>query len=222
MLNIRAYATERTSNTTEEDLLVLSAAWYRIRKNFSISSNNITSLTDSELASKIEACDRGAALTIQDHYSKKSMMWALKGVALTKFRTDLVEFVHSDRRSFLTDDTLRLVFRLPEFYEYDIAFAAMKTEFTPIPKKLYASRLNLKLFPVKNLNRKLRSTQKHEYWLKDESGYAYRILIDHHNTLKSIWDREFNKEHLHINVKMACMAEQDEVSYFNVSKWEAV
>lgn len=208
-------------NESAEDLLALSVTWHRIRNNREVkaTSPDITSLTDTALFGCVTEEDRVQANVIRDHYSKKLMMWALTEVKLTKFRTDLSTFIQSTGKLF-TDELLPLVFRLPEFYEYDLEFTRMKSAFTTIPEGVQHTKSHVKLFPVKNLNRKLKSGYKHEYWLKDKDGNAYLILIDHLNILKSMWDREFNKEHILINALMTCKLKQDEQTYFKLSKWE--
>lgn len=204
------------TNISSEDLLVLSAAWYRSRTN---NGPNFSSLTDTELSEYVNEEDRKQADVIRDHFSKKIMMWALKGTTLTNFRTDLSAFIHSSGNIF-TNETLPLVFRLPEFYEYDMAFAQMKASFSPVIETgKYAKVPQLKLYPIKNLNRKLKSGYKHEYWLRNQEGHAHLILIDHHNILKSMWDREFKKEHIFVTAPMTCKLEQDDLSYFKLSKW---
>ena len=205
-------------NEASEDLLALSVCWHRIRTSEG-GSPSITSLTDTALFGCVKEEDRVQANVIRDHFSKKIMMWALKEVKLTPFRVDLSSFIHSTGKLF-TDETLPLVFRLPEFYAYDVAFVELKTSFSPIPEHVHHSASHLKLIPVKNLNRKLKSGYKHEYWFKDQDNRAYLILIDHLNVLKSLWNREFLKEHVLINAIMTCKLEQDEVTYFKLAKWQ--
>ena len=203
-------------NEAAEDLLALSHTWYRIRTG-NVSAPEISSLTDPALFGCVKAEDRIAANVIRDYYSKKVMMWALKEVKLTKFRADLSTFIHSTGKLF-TDETLPLVFRLPEFYAYDTEFEEMKKNFTAdiVPK--HFSNTTMTLYPVKNLNRKLRSGHKHEYWFKNVHGQAVLMLIDHHNCCMSLWNREFRKESMIITGTFSQLT-QDDLSYYKVFNW---
>ena len=202
---------------TTEDLLALSVTWHRIRNNPRITSPDIASLSDQALLGCVKAEDRARAEVIRDYYSKKIMLWALHEVKLSKFRTDLSTFIASTDKTY-TEDILPLVFRLPEFYEYDQEFATLKREFNCDQVKWRGGSRQVQLYPVKNTNRKLRSGYKHEYWLKDDHGQAYLILIDHLNCCKSMWDREFKTESITIDGAFFPLT-QDGLPYLKVLKW---
>ena len=131
-VKINPYVKQYKVNESAEDLLALSVAWFRLRKNRTLTPYPmIESLTDENLFKSLTEEDRLMANTIRDYYSKKIMVMALKEIKLTKFREDLSKFIHSDGKLFV-DDMLPLVFRLPEFYEYDTAFADMMRDLTPV------------------------------------------------------------------------------------------
>ena len=77
-----------------EDVLVLSVTWKRLRDE---DRHIAGKLLDSELFAHIKQEDRDKANVIRDYYSKKVMMWKLKGDGkLTSYRNDMNNFVHSN------------------------------------------------------------------------------------------------------------------------------
>lgn len=200
-----------------EDLLALSACWYRIRTEHISVGDGIESLLDQQLAERITPADREFAGRIRDHFSKKIMLWALKGNTLTKFRSDMSEFIHSTGNKF-EYNTLPLVYRLPEFYLYDLEFGALKDKFNknPIPRNGFQT---VKLTPVQYLQRKLKSGNRHEYWFKNDTGVAYLVLVKHDDSCKPLWDREFKKRSMTLACSLFPM-EQDELPYYKVVKWD--
>lgn len=199
------------------DLLVLSATWFRIRKENLQVEEGVSSLTDASLLSFVKAEDYDLANTVRDHFSKKIMLWALKDVALSKFRKDLQAYINSDGITHTTD-VLPLVFRLPEFYFYDLTFGKLKSEFNLEGSRRPGNSVE-KLTSVKYLARKLKSTYKHEYWFKNDKKEAFLVVIDHLNCCKPLWDREFNSG----SISLVCTkypAIQDDVPYYKVIKWD--
>ena len=119
---------------TTEDILALSVTWHRLRPliNNGTStiidpSNRPTKLTDSILFKEIIQEDRDKANLIRDYYSKKLMMFTLKGQQLTNYRKDLNTFIHGDCKV-VKEEMMPLVYRLPEFYEYDVGLDEMFLE----------------------------------------------------------------------------------------------
>lgn len=178
---------------TVEDLLVLSCAWYRIRKSNQPIRAAISSLMSEQLFQNIEPEDHAKASEIRDYYSKKLMVLVLKEHRLTPFRQDLNTFLNSDSKKF-TENFIPLVYRLPEFYEYDKKFDELKTHFESKIKGAHRS-LEVKLCNLTSVH-KFRKSNKHskidEYWLKGDDGYAYRFAVDPSNMLAPLWNREFD------------------------------
>ena len=199
-------------NESTEDVLALSVTWKRLRSG---KTATIESLTDSELFTHITEEDRIEANTIRDYYKKKLVLWALKEVKLSPFRLDMSKFLHADGKLF-TDKMLPLVYRLPEFYEYDISFADMMRDLAKYDDdsryiKTYARNLRpLRKFRVK------RST---EYWFKDEHDRAVVILLENLNPCKSLFEREFRLESTNMKIS-GIPTTRDSYSYFKVNKWE--
>lgn len=178
---------------TVEDLLVLSCAWHRIRKTNQPIRAVISSLMSEQLFQNIEPEDHTKASEIRDYYSKKLMVLVLKEHRLTPFRQDLNTFLNSDSKKF-TENFIPLVYRLPEFYEYDKKFDELKTQFESKIKGSHRS-LEVKLCNLTSVH-KFRKSNKHskidEYWFKGDDGYGYRFAVDPSNMLAPLWNREFD------------------------------
>jgi hypothetical protein len=174
-----------------EDVLVLSATWKRLRdeKKF---QGSIAKLVDTVLFSQIQPEDREQADTIRDYYSKKIMMMRLKGQRLTLFREDLNSFIHGDSK-IIREEFFPLVYRLPEFYEYDKAVDDIKIKLdlsnATLPYEKYAGKTGTyKCTHMGHTFRKTKHLKKLEYWFKAQEGECIKIQLDPTNPLLSMWD----------------------------------
>ena len=203
---------------TTEDVLALSVAWKRLRDNKDKSTNyiGITSLLDDNLFRQVRAN------LIRDYFSKKIMLWSLKGIKLSKYRQDLNTFIHGNDKK-VTEELLPIVFRLPEFYEYDVKFDSFKREI-----KLELPTFDLPpikqittLTPVTSFYKSNKRTKQFEYWLKNSNGNAYMISIEPKNPLKHIWDKMFANEHLRIEGTYF-PKKYDELQYYQLLNWSLI
>jgi hypothetical protein len=49
--------------------------------------------------------------------------------------------------------------------------------------------------PIASLKKENKSMKRTEYWLKTKSNdFAYALVLDDTNPLKSLWEREFKKD----------------------------
>jgi len=177
----------------EEDLLALSVAWQRIRqervKNPStFFINNITRLIDKQLFKEVSSPDRQRADTIRDYYSKKIMVWRLKNERFSNYRNDMNEFIHSDGKKF-REEMCPLVYRLPEFYDYDSTFDEIVREHNTKVEQSeahYNGKKTLKL--VKTLNVGKKYSKRKEYWFSDERNDLVSMSIEQNNVLIPLLD----------------------------------
>lgn len=200
-------------NESTEDVLALSVTWKRIRSGRPAVNAVISSLTDSELFSYISEEDRVEATVIRDYYKKKLVFWTLKEVKLSQFRLDMSKFLHADGKLF-ADNMLPLVYRLPEFYEYDIGFTDMMRDLEQHDTSGFKTQPH-NLRPM----RKFRVKRSTEYWFKDEHDRAVTILLENTNPCKSLFEREFKKESMNMIIT-GVVTTRDSYSYFKVNKWE--
>jgi hypothetical protein len=211
-----------------EDILALSVAWRKIRKHGS--SFDITSLLEQKLFERLTVEDRETANVIRDYYSKKIMMWKLKGKELTSFRKDLNTFVHNDGMKF-KKEMIGLAYYLPEFYAYDseldtvreqvktkdLVTSDVKKLLPLVPKLSIASK---KLTPLKRINRVTKRINQMQYWFKDnETDGAVLIDIDSKNPLEHIWNNIFDNSHNLIVKGKYYTKDREDFEYFNIKNW---
>ena len=214
---------------TTEDILALSVTWHRLRPSINNGtstiidpSNRPTKLTDSILFKEIIQEDRDKANLIRDYYSKKIMMFTLKGQQLTNYRKDLNTFIHGDCKV-VKEEMMPLVYRLPEFYEYDVGLDEMFLELdTRFDGSKIASPAIRTLNPVKKFTVKRKHRKFVEYWLKDNENKPYKIEIDCSNDLMHLWDYFYDRGKFHdITLDTVIKFEnRDSISHYKMIKWK--
>lgn len=183
--NVKKYEVYEIS----QDLLALSVCWSRLRKGRVENQPyvNIAKLLDSELFRQLNEDDIIQANVIRDYYSKKIMVWKLKNITLTPFREDLNTFIHSDGKTF-KESMLPLVYRLPEFYEYDTEFEQMSFDYNKEIKRQdtpFVSDCKQLKF-VKQLLVNTKRHKRNEYWFSDTHNNLVTFSIETHNPLVSL------------------------------------
>lgn len=206
---------------TTEDVLALSVTWHRLRPlvNQGLTAIKPTRLTDEILFNEMTQEDRDRANDIRDYYSKKLMMLTLKEQPFTNYRKDLSTFIHGNSK-LVKEEMMPLIYRLPEFYDYDIETDVMFRDLnTRFEGAQIAYQRTVELTPIK----KFTINHKHgkrtaEYWLKDERSIPYKIDIDGKNELLHLWDTYFEKESvkLHGAIKYT---ERDGIGFNKLIKW---
>lgn len=185
--NVKKYEVFETS----QDLLALSVCWARHRKtrNEPGPQPTITKLLDSELFRLVTGDDIDNANTIRDYYSKKIMVWKLKSIILTNYRQDLNSFIHSDGKTF-KENIIPLVYRLPEFYDYDVEFEKMSMEYNKEIKRQSSHVTERhRLTFVKSLPVNTKRLKKIEYWFSDINNNLIQMNIESNNPLNSLLEK---------------------------------
>ena len=216
---------------TTEDILALSVTWHRLRplishgiSNIVNPSNRPTKLTDTILFKEMIQEDREKADVIRDYYSKKLMMFTLKGQRFSNYRKDLNTFIHGDCKV-VKEEMMPLVYRLPEFYEYDVGLDEM---FLELDTRFEGSQISLStiktLTPVKKFTVKRKSRKFVEYWLKDNENKPYKIEIDSNNELMHLWDYFYDRGKFHeITLDTVIrFSNRDSISHYKMIKWKLV
>jgi hypothetical protein len=219
------YAKKYEVFETTEDILALSVTWHRLRPLISHGISNIinpsdrpTKLTDSILFKELIQEDRDKANVIRDYYSKKIMMLTLKGQKFSNFRKDLNTFIHGNNK-IVKEEMMPLIYRLPEFYEYDIStdemFRSLDTRFED---SRIASGTIKTVSPVNKFVVKRKSGKINEYWLRDEQNRPCRIEIDSSNQLMHLWEYFFEKNSLSLDC-ISKFEERDNIAFYKIIKW---
>jgi hypothetical protein len=210
---------------TTEDVLALSVTWHRLRPLLSHNINIISNpssrpskLTDEILFREMIQEDRERANIIRDYYSKKLMMINLRGQRISKYRKDLSIFIHGDGK-IVKEEFMPLIYRLPEFYDYDISTDEM---FRSLDTRFEDTRIALPTIktvsPIDKFLVKRKTGKYNEYWLRDEQNRPCRIEIEHSNQLMHLWDYFFKKK----SVTLDCISkfeERDNIAFYKIVKW---
>jgi hypothetical protein len=211
-----------------EDIVTLGTTAYRLMRDNSVHYR----LTERDLYSKITSDDRELSEQIKNYYSKKVMMWNLKGDGkLSSFRKDMNTLIHSDGLVF-KESMIGIAYWLPYFHEYDLRMDKIKIQvnkdqdYNSLDKKNVPRSLNIteKLIPLDRIERRSKHGKTIEYWLKsnNELEAAIQIKLVDKNPLQHIWDKIFDKkEELSIE-GMYNRRKLDDLEYFSVTKWQLV
>ena len=210
-----------------EDTLALSIAWKRLRDNNK--ANNIGKLLDRELFSHIKQEDKDKANEIRDYYSKKVMMWKLKGDGkLTPYRNDMNQFVHSNGLV-VKENMFGLIYYLPIFYEYDLNLDNVRGQVNINQKfkKLDDERkphmlvITEDLTPITKFKKHNKKGTTTQYWLKDTIMNAgVMISVDKGNSLEHLWEYMFDNEKV-LKIKGRYIRRYiDDFEYYRIDNWE--
>lgn len=174
---------------SSEDLLALSCAWYRLRKENNTSSfHGISKLLDKQLFSFVNEEDRVLANNIRDYYSKKIMLWKLKSIMLTSFRQDLNEFIHSDGLKF-KETVFGLAYRLPQFYFYDLKLDTIFRDTNRLPKEKLKGIETKTLRYIDSTEVDRKTLKRNEYWFADEEDNVVTVYLVPNNPLLKLWEQ---------------------------------
>ena len=219
--NVKKYEVFETS----EDLLALSVTWHRLRPTLSTNihiisnpSSRPTKLTDEILFREMIQEDRERANIIRDYYSKKLVVITLRGQRISKYRKDLNTFIHGDTKV-VKEEFMPLIYRLPEFYDYDTAaddmFRSLDTRFED---SRTVSETIKTVYPLKKFIVNRKSGKYNEYWLRDEQNRPCRIEIERSNQLIHLWDYFFEKNSLTLDC-ISKFEERDNIAFYKLIKW---
>ena len=192
------YVTSYNTIEITEDLVALSCARHRL----SGGSKDGTGLLDPRLFESVTAADRDNANVIRNYYCSKLVVWTLLEKKLSPYRIALHKFLDGSGRIF-QEQMIPLAYRLPDFYEYDIAFEELKVglEKNDLPSGTAGGRIlrEVELFPIGQTHRVTKTHDNFEYWFKDANNYMYLVSIDNRNMLRPLFDREFGRPSVKIH-----------------------
>ena len=207
-----------------EDVLALSVTWQRLRSTVRPYTGGVvepspTTLTDAILFKEVTQEDRERANIIRDFYSKKLMVLTLKEHKFSSYRKDLSTFIHGNSKV-VKEQMLPIVYRLPEFYDYDIVvedmFRDLDTDFKDTDQPI---RKILKLGSITKLTVNGKSKKFVEYWMKDSSNRPYKLEIEISNQLMHLWDYFFDQGKVSLEI-VAKHMNRDGAAYYKLIKWK--
>lgn len=205
----------------DEDLLALSAAWYRLRSEKSNTPVYFEHrLLDDNLQKHVTQSDRDHANKIRDYYSKKIMMLKLKSITLTSYREDLNEFIHNEGKKF-KEKMLAIAYRLPEFYDYDIRFDKIKVECNHTLFSTIRGTTTKELKFITKLKVDRRSKKCNEYWYRDSDNNLVLQTLDLHNPITSLLDNVLLQGSISIE-GMFYKVKRDDTEFYKIEKYTVV
>lgn len=168
------------------DILLLSATLHRMKSNPTQVMG--LKLTDRQVLESITEQDKEYTIALRDYYSKKFLWWTLNEVNLTNFRQDLKNLIHSEGKIF-KENIMPLAYKMPEFYEYDMAFDTIMSEHNNVIKSTNKRQVLTKhLKYVTTFYKKRRHMSQYEYWYVDDNDNLNVMIINKDNPLKSLLD----------------------------------
>lgn len=208
--------------TTKNDLLALSV--YLYRNNKENNSGRFIEFQDADTQIQLSEDDIRMANEVADHFGKQIMMTALAERPLSRFQESVNAFLNSDRRSF-TSETKGLIYRLPEFYEYDIGLANIISEhYSNFDHILVDRRLgtDMTLKPIKSLRKNLKSTDAIHYWfIEVDNNTPVMLQLRHDNQIRHIWDHMFaTKPTIEISGRFHGVRHPSGLQYATSQKWK--
>lgn len=210
------YAKKYQVVETNEDILALSVTWHRLRPLFKDSVPRPASLIDLTLFKALTQADRDKATLIRDHYSKKIMMLTLRDQRLSNFRKDLSTFIHGSK-NVIKEELMPLIYRLPEFYEYDIEIERMFSTLDKVFEDT-TSTAAVTLKPLKKIVVNHKTNKFSEYWL-EANNRAYKIEIPIENKLNHLWEHFFEQESIPLTGYIRYL-ERDGLNFYQLKNWE--
>ena len=207
----------------QEDILAISCAWKR-QRDTNPSDFRYSKLTDRALFETVTNQDKEYATTIRDYYSKKIMMLNLKGDNLTSFRKALNSFVHGSETKVI-EELFPVIYRLPEFYEYDMDIENIKLILQDRPRgvkleKLHGKQSVVELTPIDSVKKQNKRIKAIEYWFSDKDNIPFLIQLEPKNPLLHIWDEIFNSKKVLQISGMPFIKHMDDFEYLSIKNFK--
>lgn len=149
---------------------------------------------------------RVAANRIRQYYTGKLYKLVLAGRPLSKFRHDLGQYLKPENEAIMRSHKFEgMIYRLPEFYDYDTKLEAMVHEiganvgswssYDNRPRQNYECVLR----PVKRLSVK----QLQHYWMiEPDSGRLFMLPVDNTNSLAVLWETVWPRHELELQINI--------------------
>jgi len=149
---------------------------------------------------------RVAANRIRQYYTGKLYKLVLAGRPLSRFRHDLAQYLKPENEAIMRSHEFGgMIFRLPEFYDYDTKLEAMVHEIRANvgswsshdnrPRKNYECVLR----PVQRLT----SKQAQHYWMiEPDSGRLFMLPVDNTNSLAVLWETVWPRHELELQINI--------------------
>jgi hypothetical protein len=214
--------TEVRYNFTTDPLLI-SCTLYRLIKE-SRESDSISYLNWSlnehanQIVNKITDQDRVFAESVKTYYMSKLLMAKLRGDDFTKFKTDLMQYLH-DSPNTLTSRFVGMVYKLPYFYEYDMQlieiFGGEHKDLGPARQR---DREDITLTFIAKADNGQKRSRHYEYWFKDDSDTRILLEIEKHNPVRNLWEQSIQSGKLNVSTFLE-KKRRDNLEFYVAKAW---
>ena len=214
--------TEVLYNFTTDPLLI-SCTLYRLikesRENDSISYLN-WSLNEhaNQIVNKITDQDRVFAESVKTYYLSKLLMAKLRGDDFTKFKTDLMQYLHASPNT-LTSRFLGMVYKLPYFYEYDMQLIEIfGGENKTLGSDRQRSKEDITLTFIAKADNGQKRARHYEYWFKDDSDTRILLEVEKHNPVRNLWEQTIQNGKLNVSTFFE-KKRRDNLEFYVAKAW---
>jgi hypothetical protein len=175
-----------------EDSLALAVCYHRLTslRLGAAAGTEMTNMLSPAVASQVTTVDRDLASKIRQYYQERIVLWRLAGAEFTEFRRKLEDYTRSDG-TLVREGQHGMLYRLPQFYEYDTALDTILENLMPLSEQQCQSVKTGKvtLTSLRALDRVIKRGKFTDYWCHDSNHNAYRISVEQSNALRKVFER---------------------------------
>jgi hypothetical protein len=205
------------------DPLLISCTLYRLIKE-SRESDSISYLNWSlnehanQIVNKITDQDRVLAESVKSYYMSKLLMAKLRGDDFTKFKTDLMQYLHNSPNT-LTSRFVGMVYKLPYFYEYDMQLIEIfGGEHKDLGTARQRDREDIALTFIAKADNGQKRSRHYEYWFKDDSDTRILLEVEKHNPVRNLWEHSIQSGKLNVSTFLE-KKRRDNLEFYVAKAW---
>ena len=205
------------------DPLLISCTLYRMiqeakaEDKFTYHNWSLNNHAD-KIVSNITDQDRVFAESLKSYYMSKLLMAKLRGDDFTKFKTDLMQYLHDSPNS-LTSRYIGMVYKLPYFYEYDMKLVEIfDGERKDLGPARHRDREDITLTFIAKADNGQKRARHYEYWFKDDSGTRILLEVEKHNPVRNLWEQSIQAGKLNVNTLFE-KKRRDNLEFYVAKAW---
>jgi hypothetical protein len=205
------------------DPLLISCTLYRMiqeakaEDKFTYHNWSLSDHAD-KIVSNITDQDRVFAESLKSYYMSKLLMAKLRGDDFTKFKTDLMQYLHDSPNS-LTSRYIGMVYKLPYFYEYDMKLVEIfDGERKDLGPARHRDREDITLTFIAKADNGQKRARHYEYWFKDDSGTRILLEVEKHNPVRNLWEHSIKTGKLTVNTLFE-KKRRDNLEFYVARAW---
>lgn len=171
-----------------------------------------------KIVSKITDQDRVFAESLKSYYMSKLLMAKLRGDDFTKFKTDLMQYLHASPNT-ITSRFIGMVYKLPYFYEYDMKLVEIfDGEHKNLGPARHRDREDITLTFIAKADNGQKRARHYEYWFKDDTGTRILLEVEKHNPVRNLWEQSIQAGKLNVNTLFE-KKRRDNLEFYVARAW---